>query len=207
MLRLWLQSLLTIVCFSGFSSLSLADVLVKAQKHPPGRFESTNFTLYNDTTMVWTINGREGALFFAAGTQVAMPWNSTCRFPQGTVLSYDQRKLYEVEPGTVLTTPDYVPEVNLSRLPREEADEVHCVQYTYGKKETHCVVKTDKEDDEDDEAQGAYTSVNVSVSGNGRASASAKVEGCTAIANGSAVVVGSGSAKSSAVARAWGCND
>ncbi len=200
-----LRSLIFGLFISLSSSFAIADVLVKADKHPDGRLQSTNFTVYNDTIMVWTINGREGSLFFPAGTQVAMPWNSTYRFAQNTVISYDQRKLYEISAGTSLTTPDYVADLEPSVPPQEDADDVHCVKYKDGSKETHCLVVTDKEDEGHSSSKGAYTSVNVSVKGNGQASGSAKVEGCKAIASSSAVVIGSGSASSSAVASAWGC--
>lgn len=186
----------------GFAS---ADVLIKAEKHPSGRLLSTNFTVYNDSELMWKINSQTGSLFFGAGTQLALPWNSPYRFERSTIISYDQRKLYEVEAGTWLTTPDYVPEVVVSEPPREPADEVHCVRLQNHGREVHCLVETDKEDDSRP-SSGAYTSVNVSVSGNGTASGTAIVEGCKAMASSRAEVIGSGSASVSSVARAWGCS-
>ncbi len=195
------------LCLHGLSQQATADVVIKAEQHPASNFLSTNWTFYADTTLLWQINGYPGSVFFGAGTQVAMPYNASYRFAQDSVISYDQRKLYEVKAGTVLKTPDYVPSVEPTRPPEESADEAHCVRYKDDRKGVHCVVKTNKEDEDDEHShsRGAYTSVNVSVSGNGRASGTAKVEGCTAIATASAIVIGSGSAKAESVARAWGC--
>jgi hypothetical protein len=58
---------------------------------------------------------------------------------------------------------------------------------------------------DDSQHAGGYASVNVSVSGNGSASGTEKVEGCHAIASGSAVVIGHGSAHVESTAVAWGC--
>ncbi len=184
-----------------------ADVLIKAEKHPAGRFLSTNFTVYTDTQLLWQINKSEGSLYFNAGTQLALPWNSSYRFAQAAIISYDQRKLYEVEAGTQLTTPDYVPEVVPSEPPREPADQAVCLRYQDSRKGVQCVVVTDKEHENDDVwGTGAYTSVNTSVSGSGSASGTARVEGCNAFASGSASVVGSGSASVEVIAQVWGCS-
>lgn len=199
--------MVTTLCLHGLSQEATADVVIKAEKHPDSAFLSTNWTFYSDTTLLWQINGYPGSMFFGAGTQVALPYNASYRFAQDSVISYDQRKLYEVKAGTVLKTPDYVPSIEVSTPPRESADETHCVRYQDERKGVHCLVKTNKEDEEDDasHSHGAYTSVNVSVSGNGHASGTAKVEGCSAMASGSAIVIGSGSAKVEATAVAWGC--
>jgi len=206
MLKKAFNSLVLVIGLMSLSQAASADVLIKAEKHPSGAFLSTNWTFYSDTTLIWQINGHSGSHFFGAGTQVALPWNSSYRFGEASIISYDQRKLYEVPAGTVLKTPDYIPDVADSRPPNEDADEAHCVRYKNENKGVHCYVKTEKEDDdEDNKSSGAYTSVNVSVSGNGQASATAKIEACKAIASSSAVVIGSGSAKAEATARAWGC--
>jgi hypothetical protein len=190
----------------GFSSLlsvsfqAQADVLIKAEKHPAGEFLSTNWTFYTDTTLLWQINGYSDSQFFGAGLQVALPYNSHYQFANTAIISYDQRKLYEVPAGTVLKTPDYVPTHQETRPPEEAADPVYCIDYKKELKGVHCLVKTDHG------REGAYTSVNVSVSGSGTATGTAKVEGCHAIASGSAVVVGHGSAHVTSTAIAWGCD-
>jgi hypothetical protein len=192
--------------FLGCSSLFViawqaqADVLLKAEKHPAGEFLSTNWTFYTDTTLLWTINGYGGSQFFGAGQQVALPYNSRYEFANTAIISYDQRKLYEVPAGTVLKTPDYVPTHPLTRPPEEAADPVYCIDYKNKSQGVHCLVETDHG------REGAYTSVNVSVSGSGTATGTAKVEGCHAMASGSAVVVGHGSAHVTSTAIAWGCD-
>lgn len=107
---------------AGLAAEANADVLIKAEKHPTGEFLSTNWTFYNDTTLVWSINGYSDSMFFGAGTQVALPYNASYKFANSAIISYDQRKLYEVPAGTVLKTPDYVPTRPETRPPEEPAD-------------------------------------------------------------------------------------
>ncbi len=180
---------------------SAEEVLVNAELHPAGKFLSTNWTFYTDATADFIWNGKvSSSNSFSAGTQVSFGYNGYFSFPETVVISYDQRKLYEIPAGTILKTPDYVPEVQLSTPPRgEPAAPTSCIEYRGSQRKVHCVI------DDDKQSKGAYTSVNVSVKGNGSATATAKVEGCKAIATASAVVIGSGSASAKAVARAWGC--
>jgi hypothetical protein len=192
--------LVGLTAFAGLAVQAKADVLIKAEKHPAGEFLSTNWTFYTDTTLLWTINGYSDSQFFGAGLQVALPYNSSYRFGNTAVISYDQRKLYEVPAGTVLKTPDYVPARPETRPPEEAADPAYCIDYKNEVQGTHCLVKTDEGH------AGAYTSVNISVTGSGKATGTAKVEGCHAIATGSAVVVGHGSAHVASTAVAWGCD-
>lgn len=184
---------------TGLAVQGQADVLVKAEKHPAGEFLSTNWTFYNDTTLTWSINGYSDSMFFGAGTQVALPYNASYKFANSAIISYDQRKLYEVPAGMILKTPDYVPTRPETRPPEEPADPAYCIEYKNGRG-VHCLVDTD-----DPQHAGGYASVNVSVSGSGSASGTAKVEGCHAIATGSAVVIGHGSAHVESTAVAWGC--
>jgi hypothetical protein len=197
MIRKFCQSLALVGALFFSSHAAQADVLIPTVQHQTPEFLSSSWTFYTDANM-YVLGNINQPWYVGRGTTVSVPMGGGYTFVNTTVISYDNRTLYEIPAGTYMKVPYFAEEPSQPDYQDDDqGNDQECHHYYYHNGNYYC--RDDKDDhddkdhhdDEDDKDDGpsyAYASSSASA-GKGGVSASS-----------TAIVVGSGSASARASA-------